>query len=108
MSCVRLWLRSASAYQGTAAFDLDSSVPSPADMAVSVEKPTEEVLSLPTDARALLADRLVESLDPIREEGISKIWTAEALRRRDEVRSGQVNSIPEAVVAARVRNLLKK
>ena len=77
-------------------------------MAIPVEKLTEEVLSLPTDARALLADRLVESLDPLTDESIREVWTAEALRRRDEVRSGQVQSIPEEDVAERVRSLLKK
>jgi len=32
---------------------------------IPVEKLTEEMLALPAEARALLADRLVESLDPI-------------------------------------------
>ena len=77
-------------------------------MAIPVEKLAEAVLSLPTDARALLADRLVESLDPLTDESIREIWTAEAIRRRDEVRSGQVESIAEDIVAERVRSILKK
>ncbi len=32
-------------------------------MTITVEQITEAALSLPSDARALLADRLVESLD---------------------------------------------
>jgi putative addiction module component (TIGR02574 family) len=76
-------------------------------MAIPVEKLTEELLSLPADARALLADRLVESLDPLQDEGLRRVWAAEALRRRDEVRSGQVQSVPEEVVADSVRRLLK-
>lgn len=33
-------------------------------MSLTVEQIAEEALSLPSEARALLADRLVESLDP--------------------------------------------
>ena len=33
-------------------------------MALTVEQIAEEALTLPSEARALLADRLVESLDP--------------------------------------------
>lgn len=77
-------------------------------MAIPVEKLTEEALALPSDARALLADRLVESLDPITDETIRALWVAEALRRRDEVRSGTVQAIPAEDVLADARNLLKK
>ena len=76
-------------------------------MAIPVEKLTEEILSLPSDARALLADRLVESLDPLTDEGVRDLWAAEALRRRDEVRSGKVETVPVDEVLARVRSLLK-
>ena len=77
-------------------------------MAIPVEKLTEEMLALPSDARALLADRLVESLDPINDESIRALWVAEAIRRRNEVRSGAVQSIPAEVILAEARNLLNK
>jgi hypothetical protein len=77
-------------------------------MVIPVEKLTEEMLSLPSDARALLADRLVESLDPINDESIRALWVAEAIRRRDEVRSGAVTAIPAEDVLAEARNLIKK
>jgi hypothetical protein len=76
-------------------------------MAIPVEKLTEEVLALPADARALLADRLVESLDPLENEQNRRVWAVEALRRRDEVRSGTVQSVPADVVANSVRRLLQ-
>ncbi len=77
-------------------------------MANSVEKLTEEMLALTSDARALLADRLVESLDPINDDAIRAQWVAEAIRRRDEVRSGAVQTISAEVVLAEARNLIKK
>lgn len=77
-------------------------------MSIPVEKLTEAVLALPSDARALLADRLVESLDPLTDEGIRELWAAEALRRRDEVREGKIPTIPGETVLAQVRNSLKK
>jgi hypothetical protein len=77
-------------------------------MAIPVEKLTEAMLELPSDARALLADRLVESLDPLIDEDVRALWASEALRRRDEVRSGQMQTIPADVVRERIRALLKK
>lgn len=77
-------------------------------MAISVEKLTEEMLALPSDARALLADRLVESLDPINDESIRALWVAEAIRRRDEVRSGAAQTISAEVILAEARNLINK
>ncbi|MGH8192622.1 MAG: addiction module protein [Rhodanobacteraceae bacterium] len=74
-------------------------------MAITVEQLTDAALSLPSEARALLADRLVESLDPAHDEGIQALWVAEAARRRDEVRSGAVESIPGPDALNRVRRL---
>lgn len=77
-------------------------------MSIPVEKLTEAVLSLPSDARALLADRLVESLDPLSDPEIRDLWAAEALRRRDEVRQGKTQTIPGESALTQVRNSLKK
>ena len=77
-------------------------------MAITVEKLTEEVLALPSDARAMLADRLVESLDPVTDDAIRELWATEAIRRRDEVRSGAVKTIPASDVLTEAHNLIKK
>jgi putative addiction module component (TIGR02574 family) len=77
-------------------------------MSIPVEKLTEGMLALPSEARALLADRLVESLDPLVDDEVRAFWAAEAIRRRDEVRSGKVEAIPGDVVAAQVRAALSK
>ena len=77
-------------------------------MSIPVEQITEVALALPSEARALLADRLVESLDPITDDAIRDLWSEEALRRLEEVRSGKVESIPGDVALARIRSLTKK
>ena len=51
-------------------------------MSISIEKLTEAVLLLPSDARALLADRLVESLDPITDGDIRDLWVVEAASQK--------------------------
>ena len=72
-------------------------------MSKTVEQLVEEALALPSEARALLADRLVESLDPAEDGYIRQLWVAEARRRRDEVRSGRVQTIPGDEALAQVR-----
>jgi len=72
-------------------------------MIVSVDELTIKAMSLSGEARALLAEKLVESLD---QELVQDIWLAEAKRRRDEVRSGQVKPIPGIDVMESLRKLL--
>jgi putative addiction module component (TIGR02574 family) len=76
-------------------------------MAISVDELTEAVLALPASTRASLAERIVESLDPLADEEIRGLWATEAIRRRDEVRDGRVQSIAEDEVAKTVRRLVK-
>jgi putative addiction module component (TIGR02574 family) len=70
---------------------------------MTAEQIAKEALSLPSEARALLADRLVESLDPAEDGYIHQLWATEALRRRDDVRSGHIKTIPGDEALARVR-----
>ena len=72
-------------------------------MKLTVEQVAAAALELPSEARALLADRLVESLDPAEDGYIRQLWATEAKRRRDEVRSGRVRTIPGDEALARVR-----
>ena len=73
-------------------------------MSISIEQIAEAALSLPSDARALLADRLVESLDPLTDQDVRSAWAAEALRRLDDLRTGRVAGVPanEALLQARL------
>lgn len=72
-------------------------------MHMTVEQIVDEALALPSEARALLADRLVESLDPAEDGYIRQLWMREAQRRVDEVRSGKSKTIPAEAALALVR-----
>jgi putative addiction module component (TIGR02574 family) len=75
---------------------------------IPIERLTEAALSLPSDARALLADRLAESLAPLENPSMRDLWAAEALHRLNEVRSGKVQAVPEDTVRKRIHALLNK
>lgn len=75
-------------------------------MAMTIEEIEREALALPSEARARLADRLVESLTAAEVSRIDELWAAEAKRRRDEVRQGRVQTIPGPEGLARVRRSL--
>lgn len=63
-------------------------------------------MQLPVASRALLAEKIVESLDLDETEETRQLWAAEAIRRRDEVRSGHVQPIPGEEVLAEVRRIV--
>jgi len=75
---------------------------------MSIEQMAEEALALPSEARALLADRLVESLDPAEDGQIRQLWAAEARRRLEDVRSGRVKTIPGDEVLAQVKRAVAR
>ena len=75
-------------------------------MPMTIEQLAAEALTLPSEERALLADRLVESLDAAEASRIDRLWVTEAKRRRDEVRKGVVQTIPGDEALARVRHSL--
>ncbi len=72
-------------------------------MPMTVDQLAQEALALSTESRALLADKLVESLDTEELGRIDWLWAAEAKRRRDDVRQGRVQTIPGDEALARVR-----
>ncbi len=77
-------------------------------MPVTPEELAQKAMELPAEGRAQLADLLVESLDAAQLSRIDRVWLDEAKRRRDEVRSGSVSTIPAADVMRQVRDTLKR
>ncbi|HEY3138988.1 MAG TPA: addiction module protein [Blastocatellia bacterium] len=77
-------------------------------MATTVEKLVEQAMTLPSESRARLADLLVESLDADELGEIERLWAAEAIRRRDEVRAGLVETVPGEEALRRVRDSVRR
>jgi len=75
-------------------------------MSLTLDQLADEAMQLPAASRALLAERIVESLDLAQTDEIQRLWAAEAIRRRDEVRSGRVQPIPGDEVLAEVRRIV--
>jgi hypothetical protein len=73
----------------------------------SLEKLTQELLSLPNAERALLAEKLVESLEFDIDPEIQAVWTTEAKKRRDEIKNGSIQTIPGDEALAQARKLLE-
>jgi putative addiction module component (TIGR02574 family) len=73
----------------------------------SIDQLTKEILSLPSVLRALLAEKLVESLEFDTDPTIQAAWVTEAKRRRDEVRNDSITPIPGEEALAQVRQLLE-
>ena len=76
-------------------------------MSTTVEQLAEQAMNLPGESRARLADILVESLDTEALTQIDRLWFSEAKRRRDEVRSGKVKTIPGDEALRSVRDSLQ-
>lgn len=53
-----------------------------------------EALTLPPEARADLAERLLDSITPREEADLDEAWATEAERRLDEYEAGKIQSIP--------------
>lgn len=75
-------------------------------MVMSVDEITEAAIRLEPSARAALADKLIESLESEEPDEIQRLWAAEAIRRRDEVRAGKVQPVAGEQVLEEVRRLV--
>ena len=76
-------------------------------MSATVEKIVTEALGLPPQARAFVAERLIESLDMAPETELSPAWRAEIQRRCREVDEGAVELRNAADVFTRAYAALK-
>ena len=75
-------------------------------MDLSLEELSNQVLRLPPESRALIADRIAESLSSAELDEIQHVWTLEATRRLEEIESGKVKAIPGDEVFAEVRRVV--
>ena len=66
----------------------------------------EKVLALPVEARAALANSLLESLDQTVDVGAEEAWKEEIARRVAELDSGKVKPIPWAEARRQIESIL--
>ena len=74
-------------------------------MSATVEKIALELLGLPAKSRALLAEKLIESLDEKQDKDVESLWIKEARRRSREIKNGKVKCKPakDALREARLK-----
>ena len=66
-----------------------------------------EALALPAEARAALADSLLDSLEPQVDRHAEGLWRAEIQKRIAEIDSGAVETTPWPDVRDRLRRYLQ-
>lgn len=64
-------------------------------------------MSLGTRDRAVLAEKLLASLEELSEEEAERLWAEEAQRRLDEYRSGRAKAVSSDAVHAKVDKLFR-
>jgi len=63
-----------------------------------LEELTEQLLGLPLDQRAALAEKLLESLDELTPEELEQVWAAEAERRYHGFKNGKLEAFDGAEI----------
>lgn len=72
-------------------------------MAAPAEKIMNDALMLPSNLRATLADKLLESLNSPSQKKLDVLWAKEAEKRLKDLRGGKVKPIPGNVVFEEIR-----
>lgn len=75
-------------------------------MPLTVDQLAKEAMHLPPTDRADLAETLVGSLEFPESDEIQTLWATEAVRRRDDVRSGRIVPISGEQVISEVRRIV--
>ena len=72
-------------------------------MTVVADKVFNDALSLPSDARLSLVEKLLTSLNLPTHVGIDRLWAEETERRVAQIDRGEVDLIPGDEVFAKIR-----
>lgn len=64
-------------------------------------------MGLDVRERAVLAEKLLASLDELTEGEADRLWAEESQRRLDQYRTGQAQAVPADAVHAKVNKLLR-
>lgn len=67
------------------------------------DRVVEEALSLPSDVRISLIEKLLTSLNLPVDEEINRLWAEEAERRVSQIEEGKAKLVPGEEVFAKIR-----
>ena len=73
-------------------------------MGTVTDRVTDEALSLPVDARLVLVEKLLSSLNLPIDEEIDRLWAEEAERRVAQIEAGEAKLIPGEEVFSKIRS----
>jgi len=74
---------------------------------MNIQSIEQEILHLPVEERARLAEKLLSSLDGLSEQEIEKLWLVEAQRRATEIDNGTVQLVSAEEMEQRVQAILQ-
>lgn len=77
-------------------------------MSMTAEQIYQEALQLPDESKVSLAERLVEHIESHIDSDLERLHLDTAKRRRNEIRSGQVQPIDGEEALARVRRIVNE
>jgi len=77
-------------------------------MIAKVDEVLKQALEMGPSDRALLAERLIASLDPEPDDDVEVAWQVEIARRLEEMESGKLKLIPWETVRDRIRKSLRE
>ena len=73
-----------------------------------IDRVTEDALSLPTENRLILVEKLLKSLNLPINEDIERLWAEEAELRVSQIESGKAKLVPGEEVFAKIKEKYKK
>ena len=73
---------------------------------MKTDKLIDEAVSLPVEIRAQLVEKLLQSLNPARQD-FDSLWAKEAEQRVRGIKTGQVKTVPGEEVFKKIRDRLK-
>ena len=76
-------------------------------MATEFEQLKGDLLSLPIESRASLAQALIESLDDAIDDNAESLWLEEIRRRNNQIRTGEAKLKPADQALRKARELLR-
>ena len=76
-------------------------------MSKTFDEVIDEALLLPPASRAILAERLLDSLSDSVQRQREQLWAVEAEARARQIESGEVESIPGEQVLRKLRDRIK-